>query len=146
MTELSTPYLVGHYIYNMWAAPWQDNQTWNKLARVTPFGGARNHVEVFHEDYQLPTKQDRYHAYMIGQVYEDIYNLPLLEWTERSTWIPMNEYCKQTGIVFNFYIQDGINVPLSHVFFTLTVEKNVIFIVREDLKISFDAEFQKICS
>lgn len=138
MTELSTPYLVGHYIYNMWGAPWQDNQTWNKLARVTPFGGARNHVEVFHEDYQLPTKQDRYHAYMVGQVYEDIYNLPLLEWTERSTWIPMNEYCKQTGIVFNFYTQDGINVPLSHVFFTLTVEKNVIFIVKEDLKIQWD--------
>ena len=134
----SIPYMVGHFIYNLWAAPWQDNQTWNRLARVTPFGGSRNYVKVITEEYNLPSTQDRYHCYMVGQVNERIYNLPYVEWTNRSDWLNMVDVSKSTNVFFQFYTKNGIVIPLNHVFMTVTLEKNVIFVVKEDTKIPWD--------
>lgn len=129
---MSVPYLVGHFIYNLWAAPWQDNQTWNRLARVTPITGSRNYINVFHEEYNLPTPNDRYHAYVIGQVSEYIFNLPFVEWTDRSKWFNFADICKETNVVFQFYTNRGITVPLTHVYFTLTLDKNVLLVVKEE--------------
>ena len=139
-----TPHLVGHFIYNLWGAPNQDNQSIVRPDRVTPFGGARNYVSVFREDINLPTKNERYHAYVIGQVSEHILNLPFYEWYDKTKWTNMADYCKESKMLFQFYTVKGIMIPLTHVFFTVTLNKNLIFVVKEDLSIPWDMNVENI--
>ena len=141
---MKVPYLIGHFIYNLWGAPHQDNQSIIRPARITPFGGARNHVHIFSEDYNLPTKHDRYHAYVLGQVFEPIVNLPFIEYPERSEWVNMAEYCKETNVLFQFYTVKGTMIPLTHIYFTTTVEKNIVIVIREETKIPWDMDSQDI--
>lgn len=141
---MTLPYLAGHFIYNAWAAPNQDNQSMIRPVRVTPFGGARNHIKVFREDYNLPTKKERYHAYVLGQVSEHILNLPFYEWPDKSAWTNMADYVKKTLIWFQFYTVDGLTIPLSHIYFTVTIEKNLVFVIKEDTQIEWDMNSEDI--
>lgn len=141
---MKTPYLVGHFIRNIWAAPWQDNQSIIRPDRITPFGGARNYVRIFREEYNLPTKQDRYHAYHIGQVSEHILNLPFYEWVDKSKWLNVAEYCKESNVLFQFYTKKGIVIPLSNVFFTVTLEKNLVFVIRETPQLKWDMNTEDV--
>lgn len=141
---MSTPYLVGHYIKNLWASPNQENQYLVRPSRVTPFNGARNYVSIFKEQYTLPTKHDRYHAYVVGQIPEKTINLAAFEWWDRSDWIKLSDYCKETKMWFQFYTKNGIAVPLEHIYFTLTLEKNLVFVIKEDVKIPWDMNEEPI--
>lgn len=132
------PYLSGHFFYNIWAAPCQDNQSIIRPDRVTPFGGARNYVDIHFESYVLPTKHDRYHAYTCGQVNENVFNLPMFQWHDRSTWVNMANYCKESKVTFQFYTKKGIIIPLSLVYMTLTLAKNVVFVIRENPLLDWD--------
>lgn len=120
---MSVPYLIGHYLYNLWGAPYQDNQSIVRPKRITPFGGTRNHVKLVTEDYNLPTKHERYHAYMVGQVSEEVFNFHYVDWHDRSHWFNMADHCVEHTIVFQFYTEKGITIPLSHIYYTLTRER-----------------------
>ena len=54
---------------------------------------------------------------MLGQVFEPIVNLPFIEYPERSEWVNMAEYCKETNVLFQFYTVKGIMIPLTHIYF-----------------------------
>lgn len=141
---MSVPYLIGHYLYNLWAAPYQDNQSIVRPKRITPLGGARNHVNIVTEDYNLPSKHERYHAYMIGQVPEDMFNFNFVEWHDRSRWYNMADLCVEQTVVFQFYTDKGIVIPLTHIYYTLTREKNLVLVIKEDLKINWDMNTEDV--
>ena len=81
---------------------------------------------------------------MLGQVFEPIVNLPFIEYPERSEWVNMAEYCKETNVLFQFYTVKGIMIPLTHIYFTTTVEKNIVIIIREETKIPWDMDKEDI--
>lgn len=141
---MSVPYLIGHYLYNLWGAPYQDNQSIVRPKRITPFGGTRNHVKLVTEDYNLPTKHERYHAYMVGQVSEEVFNFHYVDWHDRSHWFNMADHCVEHTVVFQFYTEKGITIPLSHIYYTLTREKNLVLIIKEDLKLDWDMNSEDI--
>lgn len=141
---MSVPYLIGHYLYNLWGAPYQDNQSIVRPKRITPFGGARNHVKLVTEDYNLPTEHERYHAYMVGQVSEEVFNFHYVNWHDRSHWFNMADHCVEHTVVFQFYTEKGITIPLSHIYYTLTREKNLVLIIKEDLKLEWDMNTEDI--
>ena len=140
---MKVPYLIGHFIYNLGV----------RLTRIISLLldqlGLLHLVErvitsiIFSEDYNLPTKHDRYHAYVLGQVFEPIVNLPFIEYPERSDWVNMAEYCKETNVLFQFYTVKGIMIPLTHIYFTTTVEKNIVIVIREETKIPWDMDSQR---
>lgn len=141
---MAVPYLTGHFIYNMWGAPNQDNQSMIRPDRVTPFGGARNYIYFFDESYHLPIKQQRFHGYVLGQVTEQIPNLKYFMWCEKSKWINMADWCKESLVVFQFYTVKGLMIPLNHIWFTLTVENNLVIVIKEDLKLDWDMNSEHI--
>lgn len=139
------PYIVGHYIYNLWGGPWNDNQAIVRPNRLTPFGGARNDVKILRERYYLPTKQDRYHCYMVGQVANYTFNImPETDWLDRGYWYNLADYVRDTGIIYTFYTNSGIVIPLTHVYYTVTEEKNLVFIIKEDKTINWDMDNEHV--
>ena len=69
---------------------------------------------------------------MLGQVFEPIVNLPFIEYPERSEWVNMAEYCKETNVLFQFYTVKGIMIPLTHITYDYSREEYCYYYPRRN--------------
>lgn len=141
---MTLPYLVGKFIFELWASPWQDNQTIIQPKRITPPGGSRNYCNIFDTTYTLPIKKERFHVYQMGQVGPEAFNLPVLDWKDLGRWVSLVDWVKESKIVFTFYLDDGTVIPMSHIYFMVAEDKNIVFCIREDKSIDWDMDTQTV--
>ncbi|ANH51646.1 putative virion structural protein [Erwinia phage vB_EamM_Desertfox] len=124
--------LVENAIEYAWANPQADRQHVLRLARVSRDVGAMNHTRVMRIDIPLPTREEVYHVFQIGQ------NHPW-EWNfgERyvtpipfETWVPLTELNEKQLLVSNVYMDNGVQFPNAGVYVRLRYDHNIIVAIK----------------
>ena len=141
---MAAPYLIGKFFYELWASPWQDNQSIMQPKRITPLGGKRNNATIFDCDYRLPEKITKFHIYQMGQFKPDTFNLPNTHWMDMGRWVKLVDWVKQSKVTFKFYLDNGLVIPMSHIWFMVTEDKNLVFAIKEDLTLKWDMDKQTV--
>lgn len=141
---LST-FIRDHALLNVWCTPDQDKQVIFKPARISRGAGAKNDIRIMWDLYKLPTKNQRYHVYQIGQIHPMIIGLMenVYQWRSNPSspagerystdniWIPFNQICTEEKLVANFYIDSGKELPRTNVFAMVTDDKNLVIAVKD---------------
>lgn len=132
MANPKIPYLLGHAKRNVWCTPNQDKQYIFKPSRISVPGGVINKVTILHDTFNLPTNNEKYHVYQIGQVNPDLLNTL----TEKSIWRPISRICRQLNLVIDLYTTNGIHFPRFNAWMLITYDKNIVIAVKEQPKIN----------
>lgn len=119
--------LTHHAKVNVWCSPAQDCQAILKLARISPFGGAKGYLEAQWDKFKLPVEGQFFHVYQIGQ--NNPFELGLFP--HRGVWIKLSDLATQSGLVANVYNELGIQYPLSETYVCRTHTKNFLVALRE---------------
>lgn len=127
-------YLVDHALKNVWCTPDQDLQVILQPARITPINGSENNFRVMMDTINLPTKQERYHVYQIGQMHPKLMGL----FPERNTWRTLAHICGLENLVVDLYVHSGIQFPRAESWLLVTHDKNVLIAVKEQRRIKAD--------
>lgn len=115
------------YVYNeVWCAPGQDSQRVFEPERMSPKDGVWNTFLVGWRRYDLPTKNDRYHIYHMGQVYPDLIGLI----DEQRRWYSMRYLCETLNAFADVYLNRGITLPRAQCYYMVTEERLLVLAVR----------------
>lgn len=131
---MSYDYLVNHALKNVWCTPKQDTQLVIAPTRLTPFGGAWNHVRVLWRDMALPQQLARFHVYQIGQINPQL--LGLLAVSEE--WKTLAEIMGDEDLIVDVFADTGVQMPRTQVWYQYTKDKNLILAVKEQPLIPID--------
>lgn len=138
-------YIRDHALRNVWCTPDQDKQVIFKPARISRGAGIKNDIRIMWDHYKLPTKDQRYHVYQIGQLHpviigliEDVYSWhsnptnPTGEYySSDNIWIPFHQICMSKKLVADFYIDSGLQLPRTMCYAMVTDDKNLIIAVKD---------------
>lgn len=119
---------------NVWCTPNQDMQSRIKLARLTGFGGAWNDFRVLRRKISLPVPNLRFHVYQIGGLHPLL--MGLLE--SDRVWTSMADTCNAVNMIADIYVQTGVQLMRSQVWYMVTPEKDLILAVQIPSKIPVD--------
>lgn len=150
-------FLKEHALKNVWCTPDQDKQVIFKPARISRGAGLKNDIKIGWELHKLPTVDERYHVYQIGQIHpiiigliEEVYkwhnqtshpttitvNSPVAEYySSDNIWIPFDVICKEQNMVADFYIDNGTQLPRFTTYAMVTDDRNLIIAVKDQPKI-----------
>lgn len=126
-------FLVDHAIKNVWCTPNQDMQSIIKPARLTPYGGAWNTVQVLWRTHQLPVQGKRFHVYQIGQLHPLLMGL-----FPSNAWVTLADACNQGKMIVDIYANSGIQMPRCQCWYMVTPDKNLIIAVMEQPRTAID--------
>jgi hypothetical protein len=139
-------FIIDHAEKNVWCNPEQDRQYTFIPYRVSPKGGSLNYCNVMMRDIVLPTKKTLYHVFQIGQmptitagIFTQGLNPSIEEWTSISTCM------NREKMIIDVYTDSGIMLPRFETYYMVTEEKNFIFAVKQNNKISVDLKKERIC-
>lgn len=131
---MTPDFLIKHAIANNWCNPKQDNSMILKPARLTPYGGVWRSWKFLWTSFNLPTNNNRYHIYSIGQINPLLVNLFPIS----NTWKKVSDSCMVTDTLVEIYTQKGIRLPVSQIYYIFTEESSLLFAVRKDDKLYWD--------
>lgn len=136
---MSYSYLVDHVVKTTWCAPDQDKQAIIQPAKLTPFGGVWNKVDILWRTYTLPEPKVRFHVYQIGQLH------PLLLGLFPSRkWMTVAENCNLMNMVVDIYSERGIEFPRIEAWYMVTEDKNLIFALKEQDSVPINIDTEKM--
>lgn len=119
-------YLLRHAIANVWCNPAQDRQFVYRLARLSPRYGVRGKINLFYQSVPLPTPDEYYHIYQIGQITPKLMGLP----NKTHTWIPLTELANDGLTLADLYLNNGIQFPRFESYLWITASKNLMVVVK----------------
>ncbi|MNU19631.1 hypothetical protein D3C71_78630 [compost metagenome] len=120
-------FLVDHALKNVWCTPEQDMQAVVQPKRISPPEGVFNRVDVLHRTRTLPLPLTRFHVYSIGQLHPLLMNLfPVMR-----TWTKLSEACSKQSLVADVYVNSGVQLPRTEVWYMVTREKDLIIAVKD---------------
>jgi hypothetical protein len=139
-------YIRNHALANVWCTPDQDRQVIFKPARISRGSGIKNDIRIMWELYKLPTVNQKYHVYQIGQIHPVIVGLieDVYKWSSTPSnpsgdyystdniWIPFNQIMSEQKMVANFYINSGKEMPRTTSYAMVTDDKNLIIAVLDE--------------
>lgn len=120
-------YLVDHALKNVWCNPRQDRSAIVALNRMTPFGGARNHIELMWRKESLPKRGPYFHVYGLGQTAPGRLNIDVSD----GEWQNALTFCESRRLVLDLYTDKGLKVNLAWVWIKRTVQKFFIIAVQK---------------
>lgn len=105
-------YLLKHAIRNVWCSPSMDFQSILKLSRISPPGHYRDYFDYQWRRIPLPTSNQDYHVYGIGN------NVPIrLAMKETyNTWVPLANLGQLNANLIELYLSNGLMLSRSHAF------------------------------
>lgn len=126
-----TNYLVDHALRNVWCNPRQDLQVILKPARLTPPRGVRGEAVHQWSTLALPTSQDYYHLFQVGQIHPSLlgFFIPYRQWVRLSTIIGDN------NLMADVYTKEGVQLPRYEIWAAVTANKNLILAIRDMPKV-----------
>lgn len=125
--------LVNHAIENAWANPQADRQHVLRLARISRDVGDINYTTVMNGYVPLPTRQELYHVFQIGQNHPwtwnvgDNYVTPLPE----EVWVPLSDLRYMRQLVANVYLDTGVQMPSTGVFVRMRYDHNIVIAITD---------------
>lgn len=128
---MSTDYLVGHALKNVWCTPDQDNQIIFKLARLTPYNGVSRSWKILMTSLNVPILGVHYHLFQIGLVHPTLVNL----FPRMDTWTKLSVSCALTKTIADLYYNNGLKLSLTESYYIVTEERNVIIAVKESREV-----------
>lgn len=124
-------YLIHHALENVWCNPMEDELSTVQLARLTETNGSRGEINIFHDEFKLPTEKDDYHVYMLGGNHPAQFTLI----PTYSEWVNMKMWCAQNQLICYFYTLNGVIFPLTDIWVLREEDDNLIFAVRVNERI-----------
>ncbi|UQT03726.1 putative virion structural protein [Serratia phage vB_SmaM-Kodama] len=126
MNSLTASYLLDHARTNLWCAPFQDRQVILDLTRISRDGGALQSILVQWTDIPLPTKDEFYHVYQIGNNSSWRTNLP----DQRNIWFQMSAWSATGNLITDLYLNNGERIPTFSSYVLRTKNDNLIVAVK----------------
>ncbi len=129
-------FLVQNAVENVWCAPDQDMQSIIQPARLTPDGGVWNTVDLPWRTISLPEQSSRFHIYQIGQLNPRLLGL----FPSFAKWTTLATACSKLKMIVDIYMDNGIQMPRTQVWFMVTVDQNLIIAVKQQpsIPVNFD--------
>lgn len=127
-------FLINHARQHVWCAPSQDRQVQLKLARLTPINGVEDYWQVLWERIPLPSQDERYHVYQLGQRHPRL--LGLLP--KKGVWIPLSEHCNRNNLIVDLYSKRGISYPRTLAYLLINKDQNLLLAVKEHPRVDFN--------
>lgn len=125
-------FLVDHALANAWCSPRQDLQVILKPARISFPGGIRRQVDHSWSTIPLPTSQDLYHVYQIGQVNPRSLGLT----PGRMTWRRISRVMATEMLIADVYTNKGLHLNRAECYVVYTEERNLLLAVKDQPKIA----------
>lgn len=119
--------LLQYALKHIWCSPEADRQAILKPARLTPLIGKTRRLKITLEEVTLPTLNDEYHVFQIGQIPTPIFGIDL---TIPVEWTTLEDICNGDVLIANVYTDSGIEYPKTLVFGLLTREKNLVLAIK----------------
>jgi hypothetical protein len=116
-------YLIKHAIDNVWCVPFQDRQAIIELSKMTPLGGSRNFVDLQWDRLILPTKNEYYHVYVIGQNTPNRLNLSDVA----NVWYRLDQIGDTRDSLVELYTVDGLRLAQAACY--IQYSENRIFFI-----------------
>jgi hypothetical protein len=124
-------FLVTHAITNVWCTPDQDRQVVFAPARISINGGVRGVVPVLWDSLALPTPNDVYHVYQIGQVKPALLDLlPTM-----GVWSMVAENMKDNNLIADVYTIDGLQLPRIETYILVNFDRNILVAIKDQLPV-----------
>lgn len=120
-------FLVDHALKNVWCTPQQDLQAIFKLARISSPLGEIGYAPLQWGQVKLPTANDRYHLYQIGQIYPPLLGL----FSQQRVWHRMSTVMGLKNLVADVYTIGGLHLPRFETWVLVTTDHNVVIAIRE---------------
>lgn len=125
-------YLVREAQKTIWCTPDQDLPMIFRPARITPINGVEDSFRLMWDRYPLPSKDERYHVYQIGQRYPITLGLP----DTKNQWLKLSTLCEQEYLIADLYTTDGLQFPRTQAWVKIGPDKTLLIAVKRDDKIA----------
>ncbi len=122
-------YLIEHAIDNVWCSPDQDLQLIFKPVRISDRNGNRDRVNILLEDYKLPTKDEWYHVFMVGELTPSLFGMS----NHYNTWNSCQHQINQHNLILDIYTKNGVQFPKAECYIFRTKESGVVIAVKEQV-------------
>ncbi|UQT02915.1 putative virion structural protein [Serratia phage vB_SmaS-Totoro] len=126
MNSITERFLLDHARTNLWCAPFQDRQVILNLTRISRDGGGLQSVLIQWTDTPLPTKDEFYHVYQIGNNSSWRTNLP----DQRNVWFQLSAWSETGNLITDLYLNDGQRIPTFTSYVLRTNNDNLVIAVK----------------
>ena len=123
--------LVQHAVENVWCAPRQDLQVIFRPARISRPVGVRVSITPGWATITLPTTNDLYHVYQIGQIEPSMLGLV----PGRRVWRRVSDVMGAERLIADIYFSNGLMLDRKLCWVVYTEERNLLLAVRDQPKI-----------
>ena len=132
-------FLVEHAQRSVWCSPRQDNQWIFEPARVTHPSGALNRCSIMDTELEFPTRQRKYHVFVIGQLDPQVLGLLRQDpiWL-KERWFRFSEAMEKSAMEVTLYNADGINFSRYESVYMFLNERTMVVAVPEIDRIRVD--------
>ncbi|WP_257291933.1 hypothetical protein, partial [Endozoicomonas sp. ONNA1] len=120
-------FLVDHALKHVWCSPEMDTPSIIRLARFSPRRGLKNVIDTGWEIIALPSTNEAYHGYFIGQIPKEFLGI---EETIKETWVSLLELVNKEALWTNLYVDSGLEFPRGTAFIRETRGRGLIIAVK----------------
>jgi hypothetical protein len=120
-------FLVDHALKNVWCTPRQDLQAILKLARISSPLGVTGSSPLAWGQVAMPTPNDKYHVYQIGQVFPALLGL----FPEQRVWHRLSTVMHLQNLVADVYTIGGLHLPRFETWVLVGTDRSIIVAVRD---------------
>ena len=125
-------YLINHAVQNAWCNPKQDMQVTYKPQRITDPRGERGVFSHMWNTLPMPTHQDVYHVYQIGQYQPFLMGLN----PKRNVWRSLASLMRERNLIANLYTSTGLHFGRYNSYVLVTEDQNVLLAVRQQDRVA----------
>ena len=114
---------------NIYCAPSQDKQYSFKMARTHRWSAPpRGTAAIYAVNKHLPTKNERYQVFTIGNMPAEVLNLlSQKQFWLRDSWIKVSDDMVERNYILKVYNADGVMFPRDKIFYSFVNEHSLIF-------------------
>ncbi len=125
-------YLINHAVRNVWCNPKQDLQVVYQPQRISTPRGERGWFTHMWTTVPLPTADELYHIYQIGQYQPLLMGLS----PQRGVWRSLASLMNERNLFACLYTNEGLQLAKYHAYVLVTEEQNVLLAVRQQDRIA----------
>lgn len=128
----STDFLVDDAYHRVWCSPDQDRQKIVGPARISKRQGEIGNVKIGMRQYNMPTKGEWYHLFMIGDLLPDQVGMNNIV----DKWVSVRSHCVSTSLLIDLYADKGLHIPTHRAYFLYTATGALILAILDSQKIA----------
>lgn len=128
----STDFLVDDAYRRVWCSPEQDRQKIVGPARISKRQGEIGNVKIGMRQYNMPTTNEWYHLFMIGDLLPEQVGMNNIV----DKWVSVRAHCVATSLLVDLYTDKGLHIPTHRAYFLYTRNGALILAILDTQKIA----------